>query len=367
MESVDNLATDTPNMENLKQNHQQMTKRGRGRPRKNQVMVDIDKNKKNKIVQITKPTQKNIINKEPDEEIILHLPISLKDLNTLKQTNGTATANATSTSVFEHKTTTSSNNNNLNPNIFTINDINSDSDTDNSNYENNNIIISDLKQKIKNQEKLISGLQKEVSEYKSLFSENITNGINSRKVSKMNLNLIETNTGKSLVAEQTNIACWWCTHNFDTMPCFIPEKIINETYYVFGCFCSYNCAASYNLKMEDSYVWNRYSLLKKLYSLIYKTDNDISLAPPREVFSKFGGLLSYEEYKKNNKKCMKEYRFIMPPMTSIVPLIEEGCVDSTKVNVSLADLNKKNILRRNKPLPGVKNTLFETLGIKENK
>jgi hypothetical protein len=54
-------------------------------------------------------------------------------------------------------------------------------------------------------------------------------------------------------------------------------------------------------------------------------------------------------------------------MTSIVPLIEEGNSDNTKVNISLADLNKKNILKRSKPLPNTKNTLFKTLGIKQSK
>ena len=34
---------------------------------------------------------------------------------------------------------------------------------------------------------------------------------------------------------------------------------------VFGCFCSYNCAAAYNLNMNDYNIWNRYSLLKKMY------------------------------------------------------------------------------------------------------
>ena len=350
MDSVDKLTTDTPNIENLKQNYQQI-KRGRGRPRKNQTISDIDKNKKNKIIQTSKPIQKNIVNKEPDEEIILHLPISFKDFNNLKNTNN---------SIFENKTTTSSGNNQDN-NIFTINDINSDS-SDNSNYD---VIVHDLKHKIKEQEKFINTLQKEVTDCKLLLNEDNSNGVNNRKVSKMNLNLIETNTGQPLIVEKTNIACWWCTYNFDTLPCFIPEKIVNDKYYVFGCFCSYNCAASYNLKMEDSYIWNRYSLLKKLYNIIHNTNDDITIAPPREVFTKFGGTLAYEEYRKNCKKNTKEYRFIMPPMTSIVPLIEEGCNDVTKVSVSLADLNKKNILRRTKPLPNVKNTLFETLGIKE--
>ena len=173
----------------------------------------------------------------------------------------------------------------------------------------------------------------------------------------MNINLMSSSTGNLIVMEKTDIACWWCTHNFDTMPCFIPEKLLDNTYHVFGCFCSFNCAAAYNLQMENSYMWDRYSLLKKLCNTIQGNNNEITIAPQREVFTKFGGVLTYEEFRKNCRTCIKEYRFIMPPMTSIVPLIEEGYTDSTKVNVSLAELNKRGALRRKNPLPNVKNTL----------
>jgi len=314
-------------------------RRGRGRPRKNQILSTNSGNKKNKIIKLDKSTtEKN----EDDEEIILHLPISFKDLNVNK---------------------TSQINKQISPNtnIFTINDINSDSATDSC--EDNDIIVQDLKDKIKDQEKQIQNLEKEIMEYKNIMIEDTSKVGNNRKVYKMNLNFIDIHSGTQIVREKTDIACWWCGYNFDTVPCFIPDKIYNDTYYVFGCFCSFNCAAAYNLKMDDAFVWDRYSLLKRLYNITDETHEDINIAPPRETFSRLGGPLTYEDYKKNCKKCSKEYRFIMPPMTSIVPLIEEGHVDNTKVNISLAELNKKSNLRRSKPLPNTRTTLFETLGI----
>lgn len=256
-----------------------------------------------------------------------------------------------------------------NANIFTINDMNSESNSDSSNYEVNDIVVHDLKEKIKEQDRYILQLEKEIDEYKNMLSEDINHGLLNRKVHKMDVNFIDSVSGKTIVVENTTIACWWCGYNFDTQPCFIPEKFYNETYHVFGCFCSYNCAASYNLKMDDSFMWDRYSLLKKLYNTIYQTKNnniqEIPLAPPREAFNRLGGPVSHEIFKKNCNKCTKEYRFIMPPMTSIVPLIEEGNIEHTKVNISLADLNKKSNLRRQKPLPNSRTTLFETLGIRE--
>jgi hypothetical protein len=321
-------------------------KRGRGRPRKNQIVTNTDQSKKKKTLQ----------NKIVEESIILHLPISLEDFHTMKNNV-----------IFDNNDNNTGSSNEVvnNDNIFTINDIDSNSDSLNSSNDTNNIKVYDLKQKVKEQESIIKNLEKEINNYKELLNDPIT-GINTRKVNKMNINFIDSTTGKKIIIEKTNIACWWCTYNFDTVPCLLPEKFYNDTFYVFGCFCSFECVAHYNLKMDDNAgVWYRYSLLKKLYNTIFNNNSEIALAPPREAFEKFGGPLKYEEYRKNCKNCTKEYRFIMPPMTSIVPLIEEGMKDVTKVNVSLADINKKQRFKRTKPLPHMKNTLLETLGIKE--
>lgn len=339
--------------ENINTEQNQIPKRGRGRPRKNQIINDQDK-KKNKTPGEIKKLVRTLSEKE-NEEIILHLPICMSDVTTMKKNN-----------IFEKKET-SSQNNSANKNIFTINDINNEfnSDESNSNVDIDNLYVKDLKETMKAQEKRIKKLENEVNEYKTILTETTNQGVNERKVSKMltDFIFIDSKTGEQHVTEQTNIACWWCTYNFDNVPCFIPEKIQNNKYSVFGCFCSYNCAASYNLDMDDSQTWNRYSLLKKIYNQIFKNNSEIKLAPPREVFEKFGGTVKYEDYKKNCYKLNKEYRFIMPPMTSIVPLIEEGNGDN-KLNLKLADLNKKNlILKRNKPLPNHKNSLLETLGI----
>lgn len=369
--------------ESFENNQHIQQKRGRGRPRKNQVVNDIEKNKKIKNPHEIKKFVKELTEKETDDEIILHMPIFLKDIDKIKKN-----------SVFEKKDKLDQkrhelheqyeqhddDDNNKTENskhIFTINDINNDlfnSDDSGSNSNSNslgevdNLFVNDLKQTIKMQEKKIKKLEQDIIEYKNVLTETANHGLNERKATRMACDFIfiDSTSGNQFIAENTNIACWWCTYNFDTVPCFIPEKFQNDRYHVFGCFCSYNCAASYNLKMDDSCVWNRYSLLKKMYNKIYQNNDEIKLAPQREVFEKFGGPLKYEEYRKNSIKCNKEYRFLMPPMAPIVPIIEEGRVEN-KTNVKLSDLNKKNlILKRTKPLPNSKNNLLETLGIKSN-
>lgn len=336
-----NDKTSTDNMNN------KQFKRGRGRPRKNQI-INYGETSKNK----PKAKTPSSISEEP---IILQLPISLKEFHTIK--NNT---------IFE-KDSNTTNETPEQTNIFTINDIDNDSNSGSSLYESDNLFVYELKKKIKEQENTIKNLEKELTGYKDILDDS-SNGLNNRKVSRMNINFINSSNGQQIISEKTPIACWYCSHNFDSTPCFIPEKFYDDKYYVFGCFCTYNCAATYNLKMDDSGMWYRYSLLKKLYNTLYQNTAEIPLSPPREIFEKFGGPLKYDDYRKNSIKCHKEFRFIMPPMTSIVPLIEEhNSLDSSKVNISLADLNKKKKVGRTNPLPGMKNTLFETLGIKEGK
>ena len=221
---------------------------------------------------------------------------------------------------------------------------------------------------IKQQEEKIKNLENEVKEYKSLLDEKINTGFIEKRVSKMNINFIDNKSGEQKILDCVDICCWWCTYEFDTLPCFIPEKYDDGKYYVFGCFCSFNCAASYNINTNDYKIWERYSLLKKLYNKIHNTNEDISLAPDRETLKKFGGPLTIDEFRKNNNICEKEYRFIMPPMVSIIPLIEETFKDNVKFRKIKSFWSDDNlVLKRNKPLPNTKSNLIDTLGILRRK
>ena len=44
----------------------------------------------------------------------------------------------------------------------------------------------------------------------------------------------------------SNIKCFWCCHNFDNIPCALPYSYKDSVYYVYGNFCSPECAAAYN-------------------------------------------------------------------------------------------------------------------------
>jgi len=384
-------------------------KRSRGRPRKNQIINTVSKKKA--LMDIKSLSLKDI-KKPVEEDIILHLPIWLKDVeeskrssifekstttqkkhnklpesvtpeyfinvnekqqanqvNQVNQSNQSNQVNQVNQSNQANQANQSNQANQPDKNIFTINDINSDSNTDSSNYEYSNAVINELKAKLKEQSRYIKELKSKLATYENAEkSTNTMHGLISKKVLSTELKLIDNSTGTTIVAESTEIACWWCTHTFANMPYFIPEKYnqTSDRYYVFGCFCTINCAAAYALNMTDTFTWTRFALLKKMYRFVLNIDGKkyhIIPTPAREVFEKFGGTVCYDTWRENVMIGSKEYRFIMPPMTSIHPLIEESVADNynSRSSVTLANINRNSMLKRTKPLPNTKNSLFDTL------
>jgi len=323
-------------MSNKNNKSDEPIKRKRGRPRKNKT-------------QSKKNTEDNISIKnsyDKNKEIILHLAINFNDVKKYgeKHNNTEETTSTPTESVFTLTDTPSNDSSNSSSNF--------------ENIEHADININELVNKIKYQNKIIYKFQSELEEYKKIINKQLSHGIINNKIYKMDIKFINIKNNKQIIQEKTNIVCWWCTYNFDNIPCFIPEKIINDTYYVFGCFCSYNCAAAYNLQMNDYKIWDRYSLIKKLYYKIYEKNN-IFIAPAREVLKKFGGPLSIEEFRKDSIKGTKEYRLIMPPMKSIIPYVEEIYKNSYIIqNIKMNNSADNLVLKRIKPLPNSKNNLY---------
>ena len=152
--------------------------------------------------------------------------------------------------------------------------------------------------------------------------------------------------------KSSDLKCFWCCYNFDNIPCAIPTKYVNNNFYVFGNFCSKECAASYNFEMHDTGIWERYSLLNYLYSII--TDNNnlkIKLAPSRLCLTIFGGNLSIEEFRKCNDDYSLNYKVVFPPMISVIPSMEEIKKDVLKSNKSMyIPIDKDRIIRVNNDL-----------------
>jgi len=294
------------------------TQKKRGRPRKN---LFLDKSTKNS-------DKKEITNEEKD--IILHLPVFMP--KTKKE--------------YESELDSESNDDT----VLSISESEDESENDYKKLYKEQIAINNKKdiyiEKLKE--------LKDGTKTSEIFDSDIQKDLIKHPIK---LKLIDNNTMKIIEQHRTDICCWWCTYNFDTYACFIPEKFYNDTYYVFGCFCSFNCAASYNLSMNDYKVMERYALIKKLYN--YNAEKRNKLAPPKEVLQKYGGIVTIESYRQNFITCDKNYRINLPPLVSLNHVIEEITIEKNENKDSHA-----NIVDLKKKLPKVKNNLFNTMGIK---
>tara|TARA_B110000285_G_scaffold234789_1_gene313028 strand:+ start:1516 stop:2583 length:1068 start_codon:yes stop_codon:yes gene_type:complete len=96
-------------------------------------------------------------------------------------------------------------------------------------------------------------------------------------------------------------ACFWCTEPFSNPPIFIPKHKCEDTFHVYGNFCSLECAAAHLMKSSEhqSIIMEQYSLLHSLYLECQPNSTKyIKLAPePRYMLDKFLGNLSIEEYR----------------------------------------------------------------------
>jgi len=335
-------------------------KRKRGRPRKNQVVDKVTNNvpKKrgrkplNSIIrkQLCKP--KNI-----EDDILLNLPISLNDVK-----NYNKRKNIKHDDDDDDKSE-NSDIDKFDSDKFTINDM-SINDTSSREYNDN---VINIKNKLKQRDKLIKKLKDDINNYKNIINSSEMLGIQKRVIKKMKNNLINFGNGEKIIISNTDIACWWCSYKFSTQPCFLPEKFMNNKYYVSGCFCSCECAQAYNINtLNDFKSADRVSLMKILYNIKY--DVSIKPAPAREVFEKFGGVLTIEKYRKNYSTSYKEYRLIRPPMASISPLIEE--ISSANIINKVQSITSDDdlVLKRSKPLNNKNNTIMEAIKfIKKNK
>jgi hypothetical protein len=204
--------------------------------------------------------------------------------------------------------------------------------------------------------------------------ESRTNKIIKKNLRNIMYEFINSNNDKKW-PDSTNTYCWWCCHPFQGPPCALPEYYKKEKFYVSGCFCSFNCTASYNFSKNEDTMWERYSFLNLMYKKLYNQKfTKINLAPPREVLKIFGGYMSIEEFRENSLRNDKVFSVVKPPLISIIPKIEENIANvNTKNTKGIAPIINENILaktqnnlklKRNKPITNPNSTLQSFMDLK---
>ena len=173
--------------------------------------------------------------------------------------------------------------------------------------------------------------------------------------------------------DSTDIACFWCAHTFEGMPCIIPEREVDMVYMVYGNFCSPECGIAYLLTegLDPHVRWERMALLHRIY------DHDgigrIFPAPARESLTLFGGPMSIEVFRATVREKKVRVDVHMPPMVSILGSIDTKPIDFFDTNLkhggSLVVVPQRSVeeglrLKRSKPLKDKESTLDTVMNIK---
>lgn len=113
--------------------------------------------------------------------------------------------------------------------------------------------------------------------------------------------------------------CYWCCHPIENRMYGMPYKYnsISDTYTLYGCFCSLNCANAYNFSIHcgSDKVWEINSYIQML-SKHYGCTHPIRPAPSKYLLKSFNGPLTIEEFRKAHHTNDKTHILNLPPMIS---------------------------------------------------
>ena len=272
------------------------------------------KPKGGKIIQQVVPLNNN---KETKPNVILHLKCSLKDLQSnLSLSTNIESFNFSSKNDLNYEIIGSNQNNNITNNANQSNNYSSNyncANLNNNNYSNNN-------NNNNNNNNINDDTDIDMYE-EDYYSKNKENDI--RDVWKK-LKVLEHNLHINNISNKKS-ACFWCTYDFDNPPIYIPKHFIKDSYHVYGCFCTPECATAHLMEenIDSSSKFERYHLINNIYSKIYDYKKNIKPAPnPFYLLDKYYGNLSIQEY----RSLLRNERLFLvvdKPLTRILPELHE--------------------------------------------
>jgi hypothetical protein len=283
--NLENFKTEEDDKDSDKESKHVTKKRGR-------------KPKGGKIIQQVVPVD-SLVNDKPN--VILHLKCSMKDLH--NSTN----SNTVDSYTFNTK-------NNLCYDVIGGENINSV----NTYFNDKSNMTSNALKPITN------SINTCFNDYDEDDDDNVSTNKDGTKEIWKKLKQLEHNLHVNNVNNKKS-ACFWDSCDFDNPPIYIPKHFMNDTYHVYGCFCSPECGVAYlmNENIDSSTKFERYHLFNHIYSKIYDYKKNIKPSPnPHYMLDKFYGNLSIQEYR---SLLRNERLFIIvdKPLTRILPELHD--------------------------------------------
>jgi len=310
------------------------------------------KPKGGKIIQQTLPIE---VQKENKPNIILHLKCSLKDLST----SGDYNSNFTNANVDPYNFETK--------NEFTYEVFNNT--TSNSNSNSNSVINNNL---IDSNNKIYAFTNNNINSNENIVnngnmnneSDDVNCSVETREIWRK-LKILEKDLHVNNISDKKS-ACFWCSHDFDNPPIYIPKHFIKDSYNVYGCFCTPECAVAHLMEenIDSSAKFERYQLINHIYSKIYEYKKNIKPAPnPHYMLDKYYGNLSIQEYRLL-LRSERLFLIVDKPLTRILPEFHEDNDDFIINNKIIPSNNYQVKKRLQKKVPQTKNNIMnEKFGI----
>jgi hypothetical protein len=283
------------------------------------------KPKGGKIIQQTSLTETQ---KETKPNIILHLKCSLKDL----QTSGDYNSNFTCSNIDSYQ-------------FSGANDLS---------YE----VISSPDEAINNIESIGATSVSNIP-----FNEASENSVCETKEIWKKLKFLEHNLHVNNISDKKS-ACFWCSYDFDNPPIYIPKHQIKDSYNVYGCFCTPECATAHLMEenIDSSTKFERYYLLNHIYSKIFQYTKNIKPAPnPHYMLERYYGNLTIQEYRAL-LKSERLFLIVDKPLTRILPEFHEDN-DDFIINNKIIPSSNFQLKRRLQKKQTKNNILNEKFGI----
>jgi hypothetical protein len=292
------------------------------------------KPKGGKIVQHLTPLMND---KESKPNVILHLKCSMKDLNNNQLLNNIESYNFASKGDLIYEI--------IDNNYSSINNNSSNNNSSNNNSNSNNLLVN----------------KNSIDESEDEEDCN-NNKESSTKIVWKKLKQLEHNLHINNISDKKS-ACFWCTYDFDNPPIYIPKFFIKNSYHVYGCFCSPECATSFLMEenIDSSTKFERYHFINHLYAKIYNYTKNIKPAPnPYYMLDKYYGNLSIQEYRSLFKND-RLFIIVDKPLTRMLPELHEDNDDFILNNKIIPSNNyqiKKKIAKKNQNKSIIMNEKF---------
>ena len=115
-------------------------------------------------------------------------------------------------------------------------------------------------------------------------------------------------------------SCFWCCHSIGCKSYGMPINYdsINDSYTIYGTFCSLQCANAFNFSSHNGSdkVWEINSMIQMMGKR-YGYNNFIRPAPSRYLLKMFNGYLTIDEFRNTHKNNEESHVLNLPPMISI--------------------------------------------------